>query len=206
MNLPTALDTFSLTTIEHDTSDAAMLEYLLHKLRTAILLSPQQSDTTQPFIHYFAGYQGCMHRVVLYKSPELFAQQALPFVGFISKKKTILAASVVDEIADIDKTLILEFMQNSELLSYSSLELEDGNWCNLVVFNSVSAKTHIEHSHTHQHAAYRMAPQYYDWIRLHNGVITRESMHDQLTIERTKYYTFHAGQTRPVIYEKMKRL
>ncbi len=202
MNLPTALDAFSLTDIEHDASDAAMLEYLLHKLRITILLSPTQKDTTQPCVHYFAGYQGRMHRVVLYKSSDLFAQQSLPFVGFISKKKAILATSVVDEIADIDKTLILEFMQNPDLLSYSSLELEDGNWCNLVVFNRVSAKTHIEQSHTHKHAAYRMAPQYYDWIRLHNGVITRADMHDQLTIERTKYYTFHSEQTRPVIYER----
>ena len=37
---PATLDTFALTTIEHDTSDIAVLEYLLHKLRIAITLSP----------------------------------------------------------------------------------------------------------------------------------------------------------------------
>ena len=144
-----------------------------------------------------------MHRVVLYKSPDFFTQQTLPFVGFISKKKAVLEASVVDEIADIDQTLILEFMQNPELLSYSSLELEDGNWCNLVVFKSAIAKTHIEQSRTHQHAAYRMAPQYYDWIRLHNGVITHEGTNDALGIQRTKYYAFHSAQARPSIRERV---
>ena len=202
MTFPATLDTFALTTIEHDTSDIAVLEYLLYKLRTVVSLSPLQNDATHPFVHYFTPLQERgMHRVVLYKSPAFFTQQALPFVGFISKKKAILDASVVDEITDIDKTLVLEFMQNPELLSYSSLELEDGNWCNLVVFKSAIAKTHIEQSRTHQHAAYRMAPQYYDWIRLHNGVITHEGSSDSLSIQRTKYYTFHDVRTRPAIRE-----
>ena len=53
----------------------------------------------------------------------------------------------------------------------------------------------------HKYAAYRLAHSYYEWIRLHNGVMPEGLDHMEMQLQKTKYYTFQAGQQRPSIRE-----
>lgn len=136
-----------------------------------------------------------LYRTVIYSHSGL-EQQHLPFVGFVSKKQTMLPAAISSRLADIDKTLVMELAQSSGLLSYSSLELRDGVWFNLVVFARSEVKEHILGLRSHQFAAYELAPSYYQWIRLHHGVMVE----GQLSLQKTKYYTFHTASRQPTIY------
>ena len=95
-----------------------------------------------------------------------------------------------------------ELISNPGLLSYSSLELRNGDWCNLVVLNGEEAKTHLKNTSTHTYAAYQLAPHYYEWIRLHNGVMSEGLDHTEMLLQKTKYYIFYAAQPRPAIRER----
>jgi len=101
----------------------------------------------------------------------------------------------------VDKKLIKELISNPGILSYSSLELRNGDWCNLVVLNDAGAKTHIKSNSTHIHAAYHLAHRYYEWIRLHNGIMPEGLDHTEMQLQKTKYYTFQTKQQRATMQE-----
>jgi hypothetical protein len=94
----------------------------------------------------------------------------------------------------------MELAEHPGLLNYSSLELADGIWYNLVIFAHTEVKSDILGLKTHQFAAYELAPSYYQWIRLHHGVITGKCLSEGLTLYKTKYYTFHTLAQQPTIH------
>jgi hypothetical protein len=146
-----------------------------------------------------------MHRIAIYdiniSLSELQHCKSLVFVGFVSKKRQLLSASIINSIYEVDKTLITELQSAAGLLSYSSLELHRGNWYNLVLLSDHAAKNHIQGSGAHKYAAYQLAPRYYEWIRLHSGIIADGLNDGQLMLQHTKYYTFHESSSQAEICE-----
>jgi len=110
--------------------------------------------------------------------------------------------AVIDELHAIDTKMIVELMNTPGILSYSSLELRDGNWCNLVLLSDLDAKIHVKNSDTHKYAAYDLAPHYYEWIRLHNGVIPDGIGSNRLIQYKVRHYLFHGDDGRPLIREQ----
>jgi hypothetical protein len=100
------------------------------------------------------------------------------------------------------RRLAAELVHAPSILSYSSLELPGGDWCNLVVLADSGAKMHIKHSETHIHAAHHLAHDYYKWIRLHNGTMPEGLDPVEMRLLSTKYYTFHPDQQRPSLRER----
>src|SRR5205823_4605753 len=90
---------------------------------------------------------------------------------------------------------------NPGLLSYSSLELRNGHWYNLVLLSDADAKRHIRSAGTHMYAAYQLAWRYYEWIRLHSGVMPGGLAQVELVLQKTCYFVFHRTQPRPVVHE-----
>jgi hypothetical protein len=90
---------------------------------------------------------------------------------------------------------------NAGILSYSSLQLGNGDWYNLVIMQDVAAKAHIKQNTTHSHAAYHLSTYYYEWIRIHNGLFLEGIDHTRMLLHKTKHYTFQAVQQRPSICE-----
>ena len=81
------------------------------------------------------------------------------------------------------------------------MELRNGNWYNIVLLSDADAKKHIRSAETHVYAAYQLAPRYYEWIRLHSGVIPGGLDQVELMLQKTRYYVFQRTQPRPVIRE-----
>jgi hypothetical protein len=144
---------------------------------------------------------GRIQRIVVYRAEKLRIPEPLAFVGFISGRQRQLPPSVVQAIQRADKKLIGELAGVSGVLSYSSLELRMGYWCNLILLSDDSVKTHIRGSETHKYAAYRLAPSYYTWIRLHSGIMPEGLDHMEMRLQKSKYYTFYPGEQRPAIRE-----
>jgi hypothetical protein len=178
-----------------------VLHYLAYRLRATLNRLEEHGRYIAPLQYHWKEADERMHRVVLYKSPAYFRRKRLAFVGFLSKKQASLPPMVSHDIVGADQALIDELTKNPWLLSYSSMELEDGNWCNLVVFYRSEAKTHIGNSTTHRHAAHQLAPQYYEWVRLHNGIMLGGLEQGRLIIQSTKYYTFQQEE-RPIMQER----
>jgi hypothetical protein len=154
-----------------------------------------------PTLSYFEERRRRMHRIAIYDLQQLQVQRDLAFVGFVSRKQQPLSASIVEDIHEVDRKLVVELVGTPGMLSYSSLELRTGNWYNLVLFNDLITKKHIKNSETHRYAAYQLAPRYYEWIRLHSGIVQGGIARCDLVLQKTKRYTFQMISTRPVVRE-----
>ena len=166
----------------------------------------QQTPPSLPVISSLAAPEGRIHRIVIYRSLPS-TRQALQFVGFVSKRHADTPEPVLTSLQDVDSRLVVELAEQPGLLNYSSLELAHGIWYNLVIFVHTEVKGAILGLKTHQFAAYGLAPSYYQWIRLHHGVIAGGHLSDELTLTKTKYYTFHTfarqPDTRIQVYEPL---
>lgn len=182
--------------------DLVVLRYMARRVLTML----QQPDgihsvlpMKQPLLYQLQERHKRTHRIALYQTPESFELPNLLFVGFISKKQSPLHPQVTEDIVEVDKKLLIELIDSPGLLSYSSLQFRNGNWCNLVLFHDVAVKAHLRNTATHTYAAYQLAPRYYEWIRLHNGIVNGGLAQGNFILQKTSIYTFPVPQGRPNI-------
>jgi hypothetical protein len=181
--------------------DLLVLKYMAQRLRLALYQLDQTLYTSSPLLHYVQERRERTHRIALYRYQELFLHSAFPFVGFVSRRHRGLSQWVIDEIQKVDALLIEEILANVGILSYSSLQLSNGDWYNLVIMQDVAAKAHIKQNRTHNYAAYHLATHYYEWIRLHNGLFLEGLDSTRMLLYKTRYYIFQEVQQRPFIGE-----
>jgi len=184
--------------------DLIILKYMAWRLHSILyqLDQAEKQGSEQPLLRQVQERCGRNHRIVIYRQQELLQLRSFAFVGFISKRKGVLQPEVVEAIKQTDQKLVAELVHAPSILSYSSLELPGGDWCNLVVLADSGAKMHIKNSETHIHAAHHLAHDYYKWIRLHNGTMPEGLDPVEMRLLSTKYYTFHPDQQRPSLRER----
>jgi hypothetical protein len=183
--------------------DLVVLRYMARRIHLTIRQLDQPVPVSQPLLYTLQERHGRTHRIAIYKQQELVQRDTLTFVGFISRKRKPLHESIVDEIQDVDSRLLVELVDAPGILSYSSLELRNGDWCNLVLLSNAEAKLHIKSAPTHRYAAYGLADSYYEWIRLHNGIMPEGLDHTEMLLQKTKYYFFQEPQKRPTVRERI---
>ena len=188
-------------TITKGRIDLVVLKYMAQRVQTMIHLLDTSVPMAMPLLHIVPERRGRMHRMVFYVLDGACFARPVVFVGFVSKKQTNLSQAVIDNIQLVDKMLVAELADSPGLLSYSSLELRNGNWYNLVLLSDAEAKKHIRGAETHVYAAYQLAPRYYEWIRLHSGVMPEGLVQVELVPQKTRYFVFQRTQPRPVIRE-----
>ena len=189
-----SIGTISQVDSSKGTSDLLVLKYMRQRVRLTLSQLEPCASLQRPLVYNFQERHGRFHRIALYQCQELLHRPNLAFVGFISKKQPDINPACVDEIHTIEGMLVPELANNSGMLSYSSLELRTGIWCNLVVMADSGAKQQLLSSKTHAHAAYKLAPHYYEWIRLHNGVMLQGLFRDEMKVVHTRNYTFSKDQ------------
>jgi hypothetical protein len=128
------------------------------------------------------------HRAVIAQEGPLQAAGDLAWVGFFATRRVGMDHA---PLTAVDDELIGEFPRHPAIVSYSSLELADGNWGNLIVVDPPGGREHWRTSEKHAWAARELAPRQYTVIRFHHGVFPgglgsgREPI-----VVRTKYYDF----------------
>ena len=201
LNLREALEEHSLSHSEENEQDIVLLRYMAQRIYVTLYLLDEPTDPSQPLLYYSEEGNKHTHRIAIYKPQQLLLNSKLDFVGFISRKLQPGDTQVIEEIRTVDKKLIVELINTSGLMSYSSLELRDGRWCNLVLFSGPETKMHLKQSDTHMYAAYQLSPRYYDWVRLHNGIMPGGLARNELLLQKTKLYQFHGPHEKPIMRE-----
>ena len=131
---------------------------------------------------------GRQHRVIVCDDRLLRAAAAPGLVGFFAEKRPGLDHTPLTETDDL---LVLEFPAHPGILSYSSLELADGNWGNLIVLDPPEARDHWRTSDRHADAATELAPRHYQAVRLHHGHFPGGLLAASgPVLVRTKYYDY----------------
>lgn len=181
------------TNPEHNPDDLAMLEYMAKRLRYVLNQPDAVRHYPRPFVLYLPESGGLRLRLAITNPDGLLSNKDdLLVVGFCGQKRPEAERSQVEAV---DIELVSEFLQHPYLLSYCSLELKCGNWCNLVLFSHSVGLRHWATSRRHAYAALELAPNYYLSIRLHNGQLPGGLMSGhKIRLTRTKYFDYR-GET-----------
>src|SRR5260370_12256769 len=182
--------------------DLVVLRHMARKLHMALKLLDPPATTLQPLIYFSEERRSREHRIVIFNYQELLLNRNLTFVGFISGRREAIDATVASEITQTDDQLLTELVKTPGVLGYSSLELRKDSWYNLVLLRDVTIREHVKGSTTHAYAAYQLAPLYYEWVRLHHGILPSELAQGDMQLLGTKYYTFHVRPHKPIIIER----
>ena len=168
--------------------DIALLNYLLQDLRVLVRqsaagqteLAPQQIVTWE--VH------GLQRRTVVCDPVRLRTSDVVQIVGFFGDRRADADPRPIDA-SEFD--LISEFIHYPGILSYSSSELVDGYWANLVVHTDPGDREAWRQSDVHIRAVDEVAPRAYHSVRIHNGCI-RDGVTGSKTvrIECTKYWDY----------------
>jgi len=175
------------TNPEQSLEDVGKLSYMIEALRAMLQRLPDEPATR---ILEAPGQDGRGQRIVISKWAKLRAAPELFVVGFFGQKRMGVNGEPMDEM---DQALIGEFDAHPGVLSYSSLELADGNWGNLVLLADEQTRDHWRTSPRHMHAAQDLSPHHYLTIRLHNGLLPGGLWSGrEVVLLRTKYYDFQS--------------
>lgn len=170
--------------------DIAWLNYILTRVQS-LLRQPETLPAHRPLILHLPEPGERNLRLILCQLETLLAAQELVVVGFCGHKAPEADRSLLNVV---DTELVAEMAEHPHLLCYGSLELEGGDWCNLVLFDHIRGLAHWTRSGRHGYAAIQLAPQYYRSIRLHNALLPGGVMAGQrLSLLRTKYYDYQGG-------------
>ena len=181
--------------------DLVVLQAMARKVTVTLHTLEQSDKAVLPLSYSFEERRGRQHRMVLFAPDQLRSSEEMRFVGFVSRRSSTAEPHVIDEIFRTDKLMLAEIARIPGLLSYSSLELHPGNWYNLVLFRDPAVKLHVKSGEVHRHAAHRLSPAYYEWIRLHNGTLPGGLARLELRLSNTKYYHFSGANQPPVVRE-----
>lgn len=171
-------------------SDLRVLRHMARAIFVTLTLPITGIDQAQPQFYSIQERRGRAHRIVIYRPHDLAAGHTLPFVGFISSTRQPSLPHIAAAIERFDQLLVTELAHAPGILSYSSLQLHSGNWYNFALFSDAAAKTIFHRMDTHSYAAHTIAPQYYEWIRLHHGVLNGALADCTLRLQYTRYFTF----------------
>ena len=177
--------------------DILVLDYLAQRLRSHLARRPlPRGRLTLP------EPSGREHTALVSQPQGFDSPSPLTLVGFFGQKNPTATPAVRQALWDIDDQLVAEVSQFPGILSLSCLELEDGNYGNLVVLASPEAADHWRTSPTHRRAVQEHSPKYYSSIRIHNGTLSGETVE----VHRTKYYDFRSPSPWLAIREWAPRL
>ncbi len=174
-------------------ADIALLNYLLQDLRA--LVRRAAAGEIQLVAHETIEWQvhGLRRRTIVCDPQRLLQRHDVEMVGFFGDRRAESDGSAVDEV---EVKLHLEFRNYPGILSYSSIELVDNQWADLVVHSEPEDRQAWRSSRVHVYAAEELAPRVYHNVRIHNGCIPDGAIGSEtVVIETTKYWDYDVFPT-----------
>lgn len=174
------------------TSDKALLAYMLQDVRVLARQVDSREIDLQRYETLHWDVHGLARRAVIC-DPEALAQPVERcVVGFFGERRPEASQSVVD---DIEVDLLLEFRSHPGILSYSSTELVDNYWANLVIHVKPVDSQEWRNSDVHRRAVAEISPRQYRSVRIHNGRLPGGVVGSgAIAIDRTKFWDYGGSE------------
>jgi hypothetical protein len=169
------------------TPDLDLLAYLLQDLRT--LLRSNAAGRVELVAHepVLWDVHNLRRRTVVCETEAVRSCDLVHIVGFFADRRDQIDDIVLD---DLEIDLFDEFRRFPGILSYSSMELANRYWANLVV-HRVPDDTESWRTSTAHDRAVDISPRLYRSVRIHNGHIDGGVVgNGAIVIDRTKYWDY----------------
>lgn len=173
--------------------DVALLNYLLQDLRVVARRIASGDQHVEDYDHIEWTVHGLQRRSVICDVDALVQPVTRQMVGFFGDRRL---GSDVAEVDERELDVVAEFRNHPGIVSYSSTELLDGQWANLVVHRHPDDRSGWRHSAVHIAAAESVAPRIYHNVRIHNGCIPGGPIGSRtVVLETTKYWDYNVTPT-----------
>ncbi len=129
---------------------------------------------------------GRFHRFQVPHPPALATAAGIFVVGFFGQRRPDASS---EHFGDLGERLIDEIPGHDGILSYNTMELENGNFANLVLLAEEAVSDPWRRGATHEKAVGR-SPGYYLSIRIYNGELTRISPPAAIRLRKVKYWDY----------------
>lgn len=169
--------------------DLDLLAYMLQDLRS--LLRANDAGKAELIAHEpkFWEVHGMRRRTVVCEPEKVRGRTRVCVVGFFGERRDPEGERPLDEL-EVD--LLREFRNYPGILSYSSIELANDYWTNLVVHRVPDDTEAWRENSAHAHAV-AVSPELYDSVRIHNGhLIDGVASNQAIVVDRTKYWDYRA--------------
>lgn len=173
------------THTDHISNDREILVHMARKLQLILEAHSNLLGVSGPV--FIDEPDGRYHRYFVPWPERLSQAKNLYLVGFFSNKQK---GAFIGHFGDLDDRLIEQIPGLQKILSYSTMALPDSNYGNLVLLSDEEIKLKWMQGETHNRAV-ALAPGYYRFVRINNGVLPDGIMHpDWLQITQVKYYDY----------------
>ena len=179
------------TNPDHIVNDVNTLRFMVDQLCLFLENHHLYANLSPPIIIHQPSRDNWFYRLVIARPEILLQPGELAFVGFLGHRREDANLELADEF---DEILVNEIPDYPGLLSYSTMALVSGDFCNLVIFTDTSVKEQWSRSMSHEQAVRKLSPDYYVSIKLYNGNLPggiADSRALQLT--RIKYYDYQVN-------------
>lgn len=172
--------------------DEQLLAYMLQDLRALMRRLHAGAIDLQPYESLTWSVHGLERRTVICDPLGLAKHGDVHIVGFFGERRGDPVTQA--RINRLERALLTEFRSHPGVLSYSSIELVDDYWANLVVHRANDDREHWRNGAVHREAAEDASPQHYRSVRIHHGVLAEGvCWSNSIRLLRTKYWDY--GET-----------
>ena len=169
--------------------DIPLLNYLLQDLRVLMRRAAYGDITIEPHQNFEWDVHGLKRHTIVCDPERLKAPFDVNIVGFVGDRRQETAGSA--SVDEVEAALHQEFRRYPGILSYSSAELVDDQWIDLVVHTDPEDREAWRESDVHAHAVAQLAPMMYHSVRIHNGCVPGGPVgSESVIIENTKYWDY----------------
>lgn len=131
---------------------------------------------------------GLVRRMIICNEARLRAHPQACVVGFFGERKMDVNVGPLEEA---NTAIVAQFKDYPGIFSYSSIELPNHYWANLVLHDDPIDKEYWRRGELHAKAARELSPLHYETVRIHSARLTTpvlENPHFQLL--KTKYWDY----------------
>jgi len=173
--------------------DRGLIAYMLQDVRALVRLWADGTTAVELHEPIIWWVHGLKRRLVPCDLDRLVDGRDLEVVGFFGSRRLASEGGLgpeADPIDDLDAQLTAEFRNHPGIASYSTIEMHDGFWANLVLHSVPSDAEDWRGSGVHK-GAVRMSPTLYRDVRIHNGRLPGGvGSSDGVVLHRTKYWDY----------------
>ena len=168
--------------VSHIPKDREVLIYMARQVSKIVATEFELLQKGMPI--FVDEPDGRWHRYLIPRPMALLGAKDIHVVGFFGQKREQVSP---DKLVDLSNRLVARIPDFPEILSYSTMALENGDFSNLVLLANEEIKLAWMEGETHNKAVDR-SPGYYLSVRLNNGVLADGILEpDSLIITQVKY-------------------
>ncbi|MGB7861675.1 MAG: hypothetical protein WBM90_14365 [Acidimicrobiia bacterium] len=131
---------------------------------------------------------GLARRLLICDEKRLRVHPEACVVGFFGERRTELDIGPLEEA---NSAIVAQFRNYPGILSYSSVELPNGYWANMVLHDDPVDREYWSRGALHAQAARTLSPVHYRTVRIHNARLTaRIEEHPEIRVLKTKYWDY----------------